>query len=136
MNKKINFSFGVEFLEDDVLFIPEEEIDCCIPGQKAQNTKKKDATDINTFVRFCCTISERRSIEDIPEHELDNMLCQFFMKATTQNGKLYEPDTLTGIRNSLQRVMIERGSKYDLREGVSFAKSRKVLSSCRKELTK
>ena len=136
MNKEINFSFGVEFPEDDVLLMPEDEIDRYISGQKAQNTKKKDVTDMNTFVRFCCTISERRSIEDIPEHELDNILCPFFMKATTQKGKLYDPDTLTGIRNSLQRVLIERGSKYDLREGVSFTKSRKVLSSRKKELTK
>ena len=45
------------------------------------------------------------------------------MKATTQKEKLYELDTLTGIRNSLQRVLIERGFKYDLREGVSFVKS-------------
>ena len=44
--------------------------------------------------------------------------------------------SLTGIKNSLQRVLIRRRSKYDLKEGVSFAKSRKVLSSRRKELTK
>ena len=58
--------------------MPEEKIDRYISGQKAQNTKKKDVTDMNTFVIFCCTISERRSIEDIPEHELDNILRQFF----------------------------------------------------------
>ena len=136
INKEINFSFGVEFPKDDVLLMSEQKIDRYISGQKAQNTKKKDVTDKDTFVRFCCTILERRSIEDIPEHELDNILWQFFMKATTQKSKLYEPDTLTGIRNLLQRVLIERGSKYDLREGVSFAKSRKVLSSRKKELTK
>ena len=62
------------FPEDDVLFMPEEEIDHDISGQKAQYTKKKDTTDMNTFVRFCCTISERPSIEDILEHELDNIL--------------------------------------------------------------
>ena len=27
INKEIDFSFGVEFPEDDVLFMPEEEID-------------------------------------------------------------------------------------------------------------
>ena len=58
------------------------------------------------------------------------------MKVTTQKGKLYEPDTLTDIRKSLQRLLIERGFTYDLREGVSFAKCRKVVSSCRKELMK
>ena len=50
MNKEINFSFGVEFPEDDVLFMPEEEIDHDISVQKAQNTKKKDVTDMNTFI--------------------------------------------------------------------------------------
>lgn len=52
---------------------------------------------------------------------------QFFTR-----GKLYEP----GIRNSIQRVFVERGSNYDLREGIAFANPQKVLSSCRKELTK
>ena len=98
MNKEINFSFGIEFPEDDAyarrrnrsLHIWTESSEH--KKERRQNTKKKDVTDMNTFVRFCCTISERRSIEDIPEHELDNILCQFFMKATTQKGKLYDPD--------------------------------------------
>ena len=59
MNKEINFSFGVEFPEDDVLFMPEEEIDRYISGQKPQNSKMKDVSDMNTFIRFCCTILER-----------------------------------------------------------------------------
>ena len=43
---------------------------------------------------------------------------------------------MTGIRNSLQRVLVARGSKIDLREGAEFIKSRQVLASRRKELTK
>ena len=50
INKEIDFSFGVEFPEDDVLFMPEEEIDHYISVQKAQNTKNKDVTDMNTFI--------------------------------------------------------------------------------------
>ena len=137
----MNFNFGIEFPENDgdeinALFMSETEIDSYISGQKAKNTRKKDVTDMNTFMRFCESIFERRKIEDIPENELDNILCQFFMKAKTMKGKLYEPDTLSGLRNSLQRVLVERGSRYDLREGLAFSKSRKVLSSRRKELTK
>jgi len=49
---------------------------------------------------------------------------------------LYEPDALTSIRNSLQRVLLERGSKADLREGSNFIQSRKVLGSRRRELIK
>ena len=43
---------------------------------------------------------------------------------------------MTGIRNSLQRVLVARVSKIDLREGAEFIKSRQVLASRRKELTK
>ena len=131
-----NFDFGIEFPEEDGHLMSENEIDNYISGQKAVNTKKKDATDLNTFTRFCRSINESRNIEGIPENELDNILSQFFIKAKTKKGKLYEPDTLSGIRNSLQRILIEKGSKCNLREGMAFSKSRKVLSSRRKELTK
>jgi len=43
---------------------------------------------------------------------------------------------LTSIQNSLQRVLETRGSIYHLRKDVQFEKSRKVLASHRKELTK
>ena len=58
------------------------------------------------------------------------------MKALTRKGNLYEPDSLTSIRNSLQRILTERGSKYDLKFGENFQKSRSLLASRRKELTK
>ena len=45
----------------------------------------------------------------------------------------YVPDTFTSIRNSLQPVIVARGSKIDLREGASFMKSRQVLAFRRKE---
>ena len=58
------------------------------------------------------------------------------MKAVTKKGQLYEPDTLSSIRNSLQRVLTERGSEYNLREGDQFIKCRQVLAARRKQLTK
>ena len=110
--------------------------DAFILGQKAQATKYKDNSDLNTFTRFCFSIKETRNIENIPEVQLNNILCQFFINAKTKKGTFYEPDTLTGIQNSLQRVLVARGSKIDLREGAAYIKSRQVLASCRKELTK
>ena len=65
------------------------------------------------------------------------MLSNFFVKATTQrDGKLYEPDTLSSIRNSLQRVLVGRGVKIDLRKDKEFENSRNVLAARRKQLTK
>ena len=75
-------------------------------------------------------------MENIPAPELDKILSQFFMTAKSLKGKLYEPDTLTGFRNSFQRILESRNSVCDLKTGIDFLNSRKVLSSRRKELTK
>lgn len=144
-----NFNFGVEFLNDDLDSIPDDDIAAAevdliaddaihdfVIGQKAKTTSAKERTDMNTFNRFCSTINENRELEEIPPEVLDNILCQFFMKAKTQKGTEYEPDTLTSIRNSLQRVLIERKSKISLKADVAFTKSREVLSAKRKQLTK
>ena len=130
--EKGNFNLGVDLFVNDEL----DEIDQFILGQKAKSTKYKDVSDMNIFVKFCNSINETRSIENIPEKELDNILCHFFMKALTKKGTLYEPDTLTSIRNSLQRNLIERGSDFNLREGEAFTKSRQVLAARRKQLVK
>lgn len=118
------------------IFMSEEDINTYINGQKAKTTKYKDTTSLNAFNRFCSMINESRDITEIPVRELDNILCQFFINAKTIKGQLYEPDSLTGIRNGLQRVLEERGSKHNIREDPDFGKSRRVLASRRKELTK
>lgn len=104
--------------------------------QKAKNTTKKEATDYNRLKRYFATINEKRGIEEIQAPELDKLLRQFFMTAKNLKGNLYEPDTLTGMRNSFQRILEIKKSKNDLRKGQEFVNSRKVLSSRRKELTK
>ena len=134
-------SSGNEYFrdEDDEDFCSVDfdmEIQDYVLSQKAKNTCAKDATDENTFRLFCHSIKETRNIEDIPAAELDRVLSQFFMKAKKRDGSFYEPDTLTAIRNSLQRILITRGSILNLREGDQFHASRLVLAARRKELTK
>ena len=141
MDQLPNFDFGIDFgLETESSFgfveIPDDEIDAFILGQKAKTTKYKEVSDLNIFTRFCKTINEFRNIECMPERDLDNILCQFFMKALTKKSTLYEPDTLTSIRNSLQRILIEKGCKFNLRQGDAFVKSREVLAARRKQLVK
>ena len=130
-----NFSFGVE-IKTSPEMMSEDQIQKYCNGQKAKNTVKKEISYLNVFTNFLDKLGEKRTIEEIPEKELDNFLSQFFIGVKTKKGKLYEPDTLTGNRNSLQTVLVERGSKADLREGSNFVQSRKVLGSRRKELVK
>ena len=137
--KSTTFSFGIDLRIDEEKNIHEEknEIDMFINNQKAAATKSKNKTDLNTFNNF------RREngfstapIEDLTKQQLNDILCQFFMKALSRKGTLYEPDTLTGIRNSLQRVLNEKGCDFDLRSGQAFSKCREVLAARRKQLTK
>ena len=142
MARSRNFDFGVEFhqegtkQENKMMRMSEKEISEYINGQKAKATKYKEVTDLNTFTRFCRGINEQRALETLPAEDLDNILCQFFINAKTLKGKDYEPDTLTSIRNSLQRILTERGSNLNIREDMKFSKSQKVLASRRKHLTK
>lgn len=51
------------------------------------------------------------------------------MKAANKKGLLYEPNTLTGIRNSLQIVLSKRRTSLDLRGGAEFANPGYFLQS-------
>ena len=140
-----NFDFGVSFPDDDDDSIPDEELTMMmdaedihkfVQGQKAKTTHAKERTDLNVFQKYCASINEKRDLEKIPPVILDNILCHFFIRAKTKKGTEYEPDSLTSIRNSLQRILVERKSKLDLRSDAVFSKSRGVLSAKRKSLTK
>ena len=52
------------------------------------------------------------------------------------DGDQYQPDSESSIRNSLQRILSERGSSLDLKNSLNFDRSRKVLKAKRKELKK
>ena len=130
-----NFNLGI------VIDSPEKSsldfIDQFINDQKSKSTTNREKYDLKNFSSFRkINFTEVRSIESIPAEELDNLLSHFFIKAKTKQGKLYEPDTLNCIRNSLQRVLIEKGSKMNIRDDMEFCRSRKVLTARRKQLTK
>ena len=83
-----------------------------------------------------------RQIQDIPPHELDDIICKFFMtakkidKSSVKNlGELYQPDSLSSFLR-WQRILSSRGSKIDLKRDKKFVKARKVLAARRKMLTK
>ena len=57
------------------------------------------------------------------------------MTAKRKDGKEYEPGSLTSFQNTLQRILVDRGSKINIKTDTEFEKSPKVLASKRKELT-
>ena len=60
----------------------DEDIDNFIAENRNKNTTKKTQSDLNVFYRWAKTVNETRTIENIPEQELDKVLAHFFFKRT------------------------------------------------------
>ena len=63
--------------------------------QKSANTKVKRQSDMKAWERSCLQQDENRELCDIPEDELNLLLCKFFKTVKKLNGTEYEPVSLT-----------------------------------------
>ena len=113
-----------------------QEIQDFIRAQKSANTLKKTRTDLNTFYRFCDSISEQREVHNIPVNELDKILCKFFRDVRKKDGGDYEPGSLTSFQRSIQRHLLEENVPHNIFKDREFSRSREVLSSKRKSLVR
>ena len=112
----------------------DEDVDNFIVANRNENTTKKTRSDMNVFYRWAKSVNETRTLENIPEQELDKILAHFFFKVRKQNGDDYEPDTLTSVLRSLDRSLREKGKQYSTLTDRQFTKAREALSSKRKQL--
>ena len=102
--------------------------------QKPANIKVKTQSDLKAWKRFCLAENETRELGDIPEDELNLLLCKFFKNVRKLDGTEYEPVSLTSFQRSLQRFLNESGSKLNIIEGDGFKLSREVLTAKRRQL--
>lgn len=58
----------------------------------------------------------------------------FFLGVRRKDGEEYEPGTLTGVQNSIDRHLKDNKSKIDIKKDKLFDHSRKILETKRKEL--
>ena len=71
---------------------------------RPDNTKKKKTTyDLNIWRRYCSSVRETRTLENIPPNELNILLCRFFMDVHKKDGEVYAPGTLASLQRSIQR---------------------------------
>ncbi len=86
---------------------------------------------MKTWKRFCLTENENREVSNIPEQELNLLLCKFFKNIKKLDGTEYEPGSLTSFQRSIQRSLNEAGSNVNIIEADSFflKLSREVLSA-------
>ena len=69
--------------------------------QEPASTKVKRQSDMKAWKRFCLQQDENRELCDIPEDELNLLLCKFFKTVKKLDGTEYEPVSLKCFQRSL-----------------------------------
>ena len=143
------FDFGIDFMlcesnepeGNQQIVTVDDDIDQFLSGSKSKSTAYKDTSGCKRLQIFMREIdpTETRDFLDLSKKDLDQLMCLFFMKAKKIDKKsldeLYQPDTLNAFRNAWQRVIFDKGLKFNTKTDAEFERSRKVLSSRRKQLT-
>ena len=74
---------------------------------------------------------EPRSLENIPPSHLNDFLAEMFIAIRKTNGQNYEPSSLEGIKNSVERHLKEKGYSASLKDRV-FHKAMAALFAKKK----
>ena len=106
-----------------------------------KNTKKNDKSAERQFCEYLSTQNSNVNFWDMDASELNGHLSKFWFAARqskidpkTQQPKKYMVQTLRTIRYSLQRVMKEKGSAFDIITDKEFRKSQTAFNDACKQL--
>ena len=76
--------------------------------QKPANTKVKTYSDMKAWKRFCLQENEKRELSDIPEEELNLLLCKFFQSLTKLDGIEYVRAWQFDVLSTKSSTLLER----------------------------
>ncbi|XP_076070355.1 uncharacterized protein KIAA1958-like [Mytilus galloprovincialis] len=114
--------------------VSNEDTDEFLRKNVNKNTDYKTRSDVKTFYTWAQQVGEFRELQMIPFKELDAILARFYLGVRNKEGQEYEPDTLTGFQNSIERHLKNNKVVVDLKRNDDFSHSRKVLEAKRKQL--
>ena len=80
--------------------------------------------------------NEDRKIEDIPAPELNEYISEFIISIRTKDGSEYEAPSLRSLTANFKRHLKKKGYSASLINDLVFEKTRKVIQSKQKQLTK
>ncbi|KAK3705275.1 hypothetical protein QZH41_000076 [Actinostola sp. cb2023] len=83
--------------------LDQKQVEAFINENKNSNTVRKTKTDLNVWKRWCNSIEEQSTMEDIPPEELNQLLSHFFMKIRKLDNTEFEPSTLTRLAGKDRR---------------------------------
>ena len=100
-----------------------------IDENTAKSTKKANATVVNLFKNFMASIHPEVSenIETIPVGDLPNLLNEFFMVISKEDGEEYNASTLESYYQAMTRVILDL-RKINIKLEPAFSELRKILS--------
>ena len=84
------------------------------------NTNKKTTYDLNIWRRYCSSVGETRTLENIPPNELNILLFRFFTDVRKKDGRVYEPGTLASLQRSIQCCLKDNNSSKMKMSTVQF----------------
>ena len=117
-------------------FVDVGSVDNFIAEQENKATLQKTQRDVKLLQTFLGTRNELRKVEEIPALELNEYICDFIMSVRTKDGRDYEPSSLRSLLASFERHLKKNSYSASIMNDLVFEKTRKVLLSKQKELTK
>ena len=106
-----NFRVGfLEFLQNDEHEGNNSslELDNFIAAERPSNTVKKTKYEWKKFQAFCKQqVNGNFNVMNIPAATLDKLLGKFFKDVRKQNGREYEPYSISSFQKSIQRHLRE-----------------------------
>ncbi|VDI46949.1 Hypothetical predicted protein [Mytilus galloprovincialis] len=112
----------------------DEETDQFLDINKNKNTGSKTNSDVKIVRDFFVSVGEMRDPTEILPKELDSLLARFFLGVRKRDLTEYEPDSLHGIHNSLDRYFRDMKLTISIKKDPEFAHSRRVLETKKKSL--
>ena len=96
--------------------------------------KKKTVSDLKLFNEFLNSEEEERNIENIPAAELQQLAKKFVLGVRKKNGEEYEPSSLRGFLQSVDRYLRKKGCTFSLLNDKEFCEVQDILKKKQKQL--
>ena len=102
--------------------------------RRLPKTKKKKTVSDLIRSEFLNSEEEERNIENIPAAELQQLTKKFVLGVRKKNGEEYEPSSLRGFLQSVDRYLRKKGCTFSLLNDKEFCEVQDILKKKQKQL--
>jgi len=95
--------------------------------------KKKTLYDLKLFKEFLTSEDERRELQEIPAAELQQFAIKFVLGVKNKNGEEYEPSSLRGFLQSVDRFLRKNRCTFSLLNDKEFCELQDILKKKQKQ---